>query len=74
MTTRKTKVVFDEVEILEFNRILGDNPGVSAGAPIALGDKLQNTITLNVDIYETTRGRRKSRKKLSLPVQERAQL
>lgn len=70
----KPKVAFDEVEILEFNYILGDNPGVSSGAPIALGDELRNSITLEVDYYEKARGKRKSRKKLSIPVHERAQM
>jgi hypothetical protein len=70
----KPKVCFDEVEILEFNYILGDNPGVSAGAPIALGDQLQNSITLEVDYYEKARGKRKSRKKMTIPVHERAQM
>ena len=74
MSTRKSKVVFDEVQIFEFNQTLGDNPGVSAGAPIALGHKLKTSFSLDVDVYETTRGKRKSRKKLTIPVQERAQL
>ena len=70
----KPKVGFDEVEILEFNYILGDNPGVSSGAPIALGAELQNQITLEVDYYEKARGKRKSRKKMTIPVHERAQM
>jgi hypothetical protein len=73
-STPKPKVCFDEVEILEFNYILGDNPGVSAGAPIALGGDLQNQITLEVDYYEKARGKRKSRKKMAIPVHERAQM
>jgi hypothetical protein len=74
MNFKKPKVAFDEIEILEFNYILGDNPGVSAGAPIALGDELLNVITLEVDYYEKTRGKRKNRKKLCIPVHERAQM
>lgn len=70
----KPKVAFDEVEILEFNYILGDNPGVSSGAPIALGGELQGSITLEVDYYEKVRGQRKSRKKMAIPVHERAQM
>ena len=70
----KPKVGFDEVEILEFNYVLGDNPGVSSGAPIALGADLQNQITLEVDYYEKARGKRKSRKKMTIPVHERAQM
>eukprot|EP00529_Nitzschia_sp_RCC80_P037319 CAMPEP_0113451208 /NCGR_PEP_ID=MMETSP0014_2-20120614/6221_1 /TAXON_ID=2857 /ORGANISM="Nitzschia sp." /LENGTH=155 /DNA_ID=CAMNT_0000342559 /DNA_START=151 /DNA_END=618 /DNA_ORIENTATION=+ /assembly_acc=CAM_ASM_000159 len=70
----KPKVGFDEVEILEFNYVLGDNPGVSSGAPIALGADLQNQITLEVDYYEKARGKRKSRKKMTIPVHERAHI
>ncbi|KAG7343118.1 hypothetical protein IV203_018397 [Nitzschia inconspicua] len=74
MNVKKPKVAFDEVEILEFNYILGDNPGVSSGAPIALGDELKSSVTLEVDYYEVARGKRRSRKKLSIPVHERAQI
>jgi hypothetical protein len=74
MNVTKPKVTFDEVEILEFNYVLGDNPGVSAGAPIALGDELINVITLEVDYYEKVRGKRKSRKKMSIPVHQRAKM
>lgn len=70
----KPKVCFDEVEILEFNYVLGDNPGVSSGAPVALGDELQGSITLEIDYYETVRGKRRSRKKMMIPVHERAQM
>jgi hypothetical protein len=74
MNVKKPKVAFDEIEILEFNYILGDNPGVSSGAPIALGDELKSSVTLEVDYYEMARGKRKNRKKLSIPVHERAQM
>jgi hypothetical protein len=68
------KVDFDDIEFLEFLYILGDNPAVSSGTPIALGHDLVRRLRVKVDIYEDNRGKRKSRKKLALPVQTRAQL
>ena len=67
-------VAFDAIEILEFHYILGDNPAVSSGAPIALGHDLVDKTNIGLDYYEKNRGKRKSRKKLSLPVQTRAQM
>jgi hypothetical protein len=72
--TGEKKVTFNEIEILEFQYILGDNPAVSSGAPIAIGNNLVAETTLDVDYYELKRGKRKSRKKLAMPVQTRAQM
>lgn len=68
------RVSFQEIEILEFHYILGDNPAVSQGAPIALGNDLVRRNSTELDIYESSRGKRKNRKKMVLPVQERAQM
>ena len=65
---------FNEIEFLEFNYILGDNPAVSSGAPIALGNDLRTRYNVDVDYYEKNRAKRKNRKKLALPVTTRAQL
>jgi hypothetical protein len=43
------RVGFRDIEILEFPYILGDNPAVSAGAPIALGHDLEGKITMELD-------------------------
>lgn len=68
------KVAFDEIEFLEFLTILGDNPAVSAGAPVALGNELVRRSMMDVDFYEQNRGKRRHRKKLALPVDARARL
>jgi hypothetical protein len=71
----KPKVDFHDIEILEFHYILGDNPAVTSGCPIALGSELVQTCKLDVDEFEHhRRGKRKSRKKLMMPVPARAQL
>lgn len=68
------RVDFRDIEILEFPYILGDNPAVSAGAPIALGNELEGKTTWELDTYENGRKKRKSRKKLVIPVHTRAQI
>ena len=68
------KVKFHDIEFLEFNYILGDNPAVSSGAPVALGNDLKTRYNVEVDYFEKNRGKRKNRKKLPLPVTTRAQL
>ena len=68
------QVNFNDIEILEFHYILGDNPACTAGCPIALGTELVGKATYPVDYYETNRGKRKNRKKMMLPVPTRAQM
>jgi hypothetical protein len=68
------RVVFRDIEILEFPYILGDNPSVSAGVPIALGHDLEGKVTMELDTYENCRKKRRSRKKLAIPVHIRAQI
>ena len=74
MSTTMKKVNFKNIEILEFSLILGDNPAVSSGAPIALGQKLMERTTMDIDYYEENRIVRKGRKKLTIPVHIRAQM
>merc|ERR1719375_1771202 len=67
------KVIFDECNIIEFSQVLGDNPSVTTGAPIAIGGDVQDQYTININIYEHTRKplRRKSRKKTYNPCKEK---
>ena len=67
-------VCFEDIEILEFHYILGDNPSVTSGCPIALGSELVQKCVVDVESYEQTRGKRKNRKKLIMPVPTRAQM
>lgn len=74
MSTTLKQVNFNDIEILEFHYILGDNPACTAGCPIALGTELVGKATYPVDDYEESRGKRKNRKKMMLPVPTRAQI
>ena len=73
-STNTNNVKFHDIEFLEFNYILGDNPAVSSGAPVALGNDLKTRYNVEIDYFEKNRGKRKNRKKLALPVTTRAQL
>jgi hypothetical protein len=68
------KVHFASVKIYEHPIILGDNPGVTDGAPIQIDWKSQKETSMLVDLYESTREkeRRKSSSELKLPVDVRA--
>ena len=48
----KKIVSFDDLEILEFKTILGDNPAVSSGPPIALDSTVVNKTQYDIDFYE----------------------
>ena len=74
--TNKRCLEFGNVEIYEFRTIVGDNPEVSDGCPVALhpkGDRQPRV--LHVSIYEKHRFKlkQKSKDKLRLSVSERAQ-
>mmetsp|Transcript_8009 Transcript_8009/g.21668 ORF Transcript_8009/g.21668 Transcript_8009/m.21668 type:complete len:140 (+) Transcript_8009:211-630(+) len=79
------KVDFDQIEVYEFPYILGDNPAVSSGAPIALGTELLHYESMGLEVYEYSRSKEKKQSSSSssggsrtrgmmLPVQKRAQL
>lgn len=64
---------FDTVTIYEFQLSIGDNPAVREGCPVALSASCVNKETLDVDLFEEMReGRRRTSKKLYLPVEDRA--
>ena len=55
---RDTKVAFSTVEVRQYERILGDNPGVSSGPPLSIGWNYyeDSTICLPVDEFEYYHG------------------
>jgi len=60
VTGKKTKgvekkVSFDYVDVREYERILGDNPGCSSGPPIAIGWHFLSETRLDVSKFEEAR-------------------
>jgi len=51
-------VSFSDVKLHHYQRVLGDNPSVSRGPPIALGNKLLYSTSHSIDEYESD-GRRR---------------
>lgn len=58
--SRKREVRFSSIEFIYFPLKLGDNPGVSSGAPLTLGWKSIGRSTTDVDSHEDARPLRKS--------------
>lgn len=68
-------VSFGDITILEFPITLGENPSVSAGAPIQLGWKPQRVSTRDIELYEyLRRDERRHRRALHMSVPRRAQI
>jgi hypothetical protein len=42
----------NDITIIEFPMVIGDNPSVNCGAPVQIGWVPQATITRNLDMYE----------------------
>jgi hypothetical protein len=69
------KVCFDDVHIREYGFVLGDNPAVSKGAPLAIDWEYHNEDVIDVDIFEHCREPvRRHRKKIVLSARKRAKM
>jgi hypothetical protein len=75
MSVKFQRVTFaNDITIIEFPMVIGDNPSVSSGAPVQIGWVPQTIITRNLDLYEHLRqfSRRPRRKELILKAPQRA--
>ena len=59
-TERKTRLIWGSVQIREYNRIVGDNPGVSVGPPLTLDWDYYEHEPIGLTDYEETRQKRKN--------------
>lgn len=71
---KKKQVSFGKLLILEFPLVLGNHPGVSSGAPTQLDWKYQSKYEFGIEVYESTRPKRRFKRELALSVPERARL
>lgn len=60
------EICWGDLTILTFDNILGDNPGVSEGAPLTIGWKHKTRNVVGVDYYEYLRQSRPRRKRKEL--------
>jgi hypothetical protein len=60
------ELCWGDLVIYEFPNILGDNPGVSEGAPLTIAWKHENKSTIGLDYYEYLRQNRPRRKRKEL--------
>lgn len=54
-SSKKKKVCWGALIIMEFPNILGDNAGVSEGVPLSIGWKYNSKSTVDIDYYEFLR-------------------
>jgi hypothetical protein len=74
LTMMPRQVRFGTVEFKEFPVILGDHPGCKAGPPIELSWDAENRFAMDMDLYELSRPRRRSRRQLILSSSERFEM
>lgn len=64
-------VSFGQLQILEFDKTLGDNPGCTDGVPLTIEWVPTEVTNIGVDYYELTRSPRRARKDLAISSAER---
>ena len=61
----RKRVVFGNIQVREYNRIIGDNPSVRVGIPVALDWHFSELPVLSIDEYEGSRPPYKTMLRLS---------
>jgi hypothetical protein len=72
--THPKKVLFDQITVLEFPIILGDNPTPINGIPITIGWKPQKMMMLDIHAFERYRPARRTKEELLLSPLRRVQM
>ena len=62
----KKRIRFDQIEIIELPVTLGDNPSVKDGPPVSCSWDAQLRATVNLDLFEQCRPKRRGRRNLVL--------
>ena len=76
-STRKRKmkrVTFGQIMIIEFDRLIGDNPSTLTGVPVTLGKQEIGKTIYDLEQYESLHKRPRTRQELKLSPQIRFQM
>ena len=73
-TTIKKRVSFTEIHIREHHVILGDHPCCTLGLPVTLDWIIEREVSIDMEMYEATRNRRRSRAEIRLSLDDRRAL
>lgn len=65
--SKDNTISFRNIEVREYSRAIGDNPSVSAGAPMSIGWEYNDPDVLSVDEYESTRPPRRAHHEMVVP-------
>ena len=71
---KERKVVFSEVHLRQYERILCDNPGVSSGPALGVGWRYKPQTPVSVDDFEKKRGTRRGKTDLLMSRDHREKL
>ena len=63
----KKSVTFDKVQVREYEMILGDNPSVSSGPPLAIAWNSHSTLECTVNDYEQAHPTRRNKASMLVP-------
>lgn len=65
---RRATITFDQVNIREYERVLGDNPSVTSGPPLSIGWRYSpSTLKMSIDDYEENKGSPRSSSEYLVP-------
>ena len=73
-SSTSTTVGFGSVQIREYARRMGDNPGCRCGVSLTLDWDVQSDVTIDLEAYETSRPTRRDRSEMILPPEVRMQM
>ncbi|KAL3908844.1 MAG: hypothetical protein SGILL_008326 [Bacillariaceae sp.] len=74
LSSSAKNVRFDQVEIREYHRTVGDNPSVSVGPPVGIDWNYYEAVKSSLEEYESFRGPRREQLELILTRNERDHL
>lgn len=67
-TLRRSTITFGQVNIREYERVLGDNPSVTSGPPLSIGWRYSPSIlNISIDDYEKNKGSPRSSSEYLVP-------